>query len=147
MKSINPIASVNFMKYLAIFANLLVGLSTSHAQNIDTAVIKSGEQIYKQTCVACHSSGVANAPKLGDKKTWMPLIAEGQHVLTAHAWVGVRGMPPKGGRSDLTLEEFARATAYMARAAGGKWTDPDAKMLAKIRQEEQLRISSLKSKK
>jgi cytochrome c5 len=147
MKSINPITFVKFMKYLAIFASLLVGLSASHAQNTDPAVIKSGEQIYKQTCVACHSSGVANAPKFGDKKTWMPLIAEGQHVLTAHAWVGVRGMPPKGGRSDLTLEEFASATAYMARAAGGKWTDPDAKMLAKIRQEEQLRISSLKSKK
>jgi cytochrome c5 len=147
MKSINSINSVKFMKYLAIFARLLVGLSTSHAKNTDPAVIKSGEQIYKQTCVACHSSGVANAPKFGDKKTWTPLIAEGQHVLTAHAWVGVRGMPPKGGRSDLTLEEFASATAYMARAAGGKWTDPDAKMLAKIRQEEQLRISSLKFKK
>lgn len=50
MKSINPITSVKFMKYLAIFASLLVGLSASHAQNTDPAVIKSGEQIYKQTC-------------------------------------------------------------------------------------------------
>ncbi len=139
--------SMKFKKYITFVAVLLVSLGASHAQNAGPAVIKSGEQIYKQTCVACHASGVANAPKLGDKKAWTPLIAEGQHVLTAHAWVGVRGMPPKGGRSDLTMEEFASATAFMARAAGGKWTDPDSKMLAKIQQEEQLRISSLKLKK
>src|SRR5690606_27939461 len=59
---------------------------------------RSGEQVYKETCSACHATGVANAPKLGDRNDWAPLIAEGQHVLTAHAWVGVRGMPPRGGR-------------------------------------------------
>jgi cytochrome c5 len=107
----------------------------------------SGEQVYKQTCVACHASGVAKAPKFGDAKAWAPLIAEGQHVLTAHAWVGVRGMPPRGGRADLSLEEFANATAYMANSAGGKWVDVDSKMLAKIQHEERLRIGSLKSKK
>jgi hypothetical protein len=56
-------------------------------------------------------------------------------------------MPAKGGRPDLSLEDFANATAFMARAAGGKWTDVDSKMLSKIRTEEQLRLASLKSKK
>ena len=55
--------------------------------------LRSGEQVYKEVCGACHTAGVANAPKLGDRKVWEPLISEGQAVLTAHAWVGVRGMP------------------------------------------------------
>jgi cytochrome c5 len=135
------------MKHLIFLASLLVVAMASNAQNTSTNAIKSGEQTYKQTCFACHSSGAANAPKFGDKKAWAPLIAEGQHVLTAHAWVGVRAMPAKGGRPDLSLEDFANATAYMARAAGGKWTTPDSKMMAKIRSEEQLRLSSLKGKK
>lgn len=105
-----------------------------------------GAQVYQQTCAACHATGVAKAPRYGDRAAWKPLIAEGQHVLTAHAWVGVRGMPARGGRSDLSLEDFSRATAYMARAAGGNWRDPDAAMLARIESEEQKRIKALAAK-
>jgi len=108
---------------------------------------KSGEQVYKEACFACHAAGVDKAPKFGEQTAWAPLIKEGQHVLTAHAWVGVRGMPPKGGRPDLSLEEFARAVAYMARAARGDWKDPDAAMLGRIRAEEKKRIEQLKQKK
>lgn len=109
--------------------------------------LKSGEQVYKDVCMACHAAGVANAPKFGDKKAWAPLIAEGQAVLTVHAWVGVRGMPARGGNPALSLEEFSRAAAYMARAAGGNWKDPDSKTLAAIRLEEKKRVESLKTRK
>ena len=54
-------------------------------------------------------------------------------------------MPPKGGKADLSLEEFARAVAYMARASGGTWKDPDAAMLKRIQAEEKARIASLKA--
>ncbi len=100
---------------------------------------RGGEQVYEEVCAACHATGAAEAPKLGDGDEWEDLIEEGQHVLTAHAWVGVRGMPPRGGSPDLSLQEFARAVAYMARAAGGDWQDPDAAMLEKIRDEEEAR--------
>ena len=83
-------------------------------------------------------------PDSATKKAWAPLIKEGQHVLTAHAWVGVRGMPPKGGRADLPLEEFARAVAYIARSSGGSWQDPDAKMLERIKAEEKKRLAASK---
>ncbi|MCX7196715.1 MAG: c-type cytochrome [Proteobacteria bacterium] len=107
----------------------------------------SGEQVYKQVCMSCHAAGVANAPKFGDRTAWTPLIKEGQEVLTAHAWVGVRAMPPKGGQADLPLDAFARATAYIARAAGGNWKDPDAAMLGRIRAEEFKRIAQMKATK
>ncbi len=50
-----------------------------------SASAEPGENTYKQVCAACHGSGVLNAPKLGDKAKWAPLIAEGQATLTAHA--------------------------------------------------------------
>jgi cytochrome c5 len=37
-----------------------------------------GVQTYKAVCAVCHTSGVANAPKFGDKNAWKPLIDEGQ---------------------------------------------------------------------
>ncbi len=108
---------------------------------------KSGENVYQEVCAVCHAAGVANAPKFGDKAAWTPLIAKGQHVLTGDAWVGVRAMPPRGGNIDLALDEFARAAAFMARAAGGNWQDPDAKMLARIRAEADKRHEAMEPKK
>lgn len=124
-------------------AILVALLGAAYAPHAQAQVIKSGERVYKEVRRACHDAGVANAPKFGDMKAWAPLIAEGQAVLNAHGWVGVRGMPAKGGKPDLPLEEFARATAFMARAAGGDWQDPDAKMMASIREEEKKRIAEL----
>lgn len=118
-------------------------LSGAGMQGAGAQALRAGEQIYRETCSVCHAAGVAGAPKFGDKVAWKPLIAEGQAVLTAHAWVGVRAMPPKGGRDDLKLEEFARAAAFMVRAGGGTWQDPDAKMLSLILAEEKKRRASL----
>ena len=75
------------------------------------------------------------APQLGDRTAWAPLLREGQAMVTAHAWLGVRNMPPRGGKNDLDLQDFAAAVAYMARQAGGKWRDPDEALLAQIRAE------------
>jgi len=108
--------------------------------------LKSGEQVYRDVCFACHEAGVANAPKSGDQESWRKLIEEGQAVVTAHGWVGVRGMPAKGGRPDLSMDEFARAVAWMARSAGADWQDPDAAMMKEIREEEEARIEDLAEK-
>ncbi len=111
-----------------------------------TAFAEPGENTYKQVCAACHGSGVLNAPKLGDKAKWAPLIAEGQATLTAHAYVGVRGMPAKGGNPNLTVEGFSDAVAYMANKAGGNWKTPDAKTLAAINKEIEARKAGLNKK-
>ncbi len=110
------------------------------------APLKSGEQVYREVCMACHATGVADAPKFGDDDDWEDLIEEGQARVTAHGWVGMGAMPPRGGRADLTQEEFARAVAWMARHAGGDWSDPDAAMLHAIREEEEDRIEELEKK-
>ena len=88
---------------------------------------KTGKQVYETVCAACHTTGVLNAPKLGDKAAWAKLIAEGQETLTADAMKGVRQMPPRGGNPNLSDAEFARAVVYMANAAGADWKAPEPK--------------------
>lgn len=118
----------------------LVWLGPVHAQG--APMLKTGEQVYLETCKVCHGGSVAGAPALGQRKVWGPLIAEGQVPLTVTAWIGIRAMPPKGGREDLSLEEFARATAWMAREAGAKWSDPDAALLKRMRELEEKRLAA-----
>jgi len=93
------------------------------------------EDLYKAVCANCHSKSFANSPQVGDKTKWAPLIAEGQVTLTAHGYVGVRAMPPKGGKPDLSIEKFSEAVVYMANKSGGNWKTPDAKTLAAINAE------------
>ena len=108
---------------------------------------KSGEQVYQEVCTTCHAAGVANAPKSGDRKAWAPLIKEGQVTLTIDGWLGVRAMPAKGGKADLALDEFARAVAFMARAGGANWKDPDAAMLDRMKAAEKRKLEKIKVKK
>ena len=95
----------------------------------------SGLHIYNEVCSACHSAGVANAPKLGDQNAWRKLISEGQVTITAHGYVGVRAMPPRGGKESLSVEQFAEALNYMVNKSGGSWTSPNKAMLEEINKE------------
>lgn len=121
------------------FALSLLGLAVTQ-----TVAAQSGENTYKQVCANCHGTGVLNAPKFGDKAKWAPLIAEGQVTLTAHAYFGVRGMPPKGGSPNLSIEGFSDALVYMVNNSGGNWKSPDAKTIAAINKEIEARKSGLK---
>ena len=87
---------------------------------------RTGEQVYKAVCTNCHQTGVAGAPKLGDKAAWAPLVKEGLNELVGEAIKGVRAMPPRGGDASLTDEEVARAVAYMANQSGARFKQPAA---------------------
>jgi cytochrome c5 len=121
-------------------------LATCFLSSPLVAFAEPGENTYKQVCAACHGAGVLKAPKFGDKSQWAPLIAEGQVTLTAHGYVGVRGMPAKGGNPNLSVEGFSDAVAYMVNKAGGNWKTPDAKTLAAINREIEARKASLSKK-
>lgn len=86
----------------------------------------SGEGIYKSVCAACHDTGAANAPKLGDKAAWAPRLAQGLDTLTENAIRGKGAMPPKGGKADLSDGGIALAVIYMAGKAGGAASAPAA---------------------
>jgi cytochrome c5 len=104
----------------------------------------SGEDTYKAVCANCHATGLAGSPKVGSTKEWGKLIKEGQINLTADGYNGVRGMPARGGRAELTVAEFGSAVAYMANQAGANWAEPDDAMLKKINARLEKRSSAKK---
>jgi cytochrome c5 len=75
-----------------------------------------GEAIYKQACVVCHAAGVAGAPKVGDKASWAPRIAQGLPALYNSALKGKGAMPPKGG-SPAPDADIKAAVDYMVGAS------------------------------
>jgi cytochrome c5 len=85
--------------------------------------LANGEHVYKTQCAACHGAGVAGAPKLGDAAAWGSRIATGFEALVHSALAGKGAMAPQGG-GDFEDTEIARAVAYMANAAGGKFAEP-----------------------
>lgn len=88
----------------------------------------TGEQVFGQTCKTCHETGIAGAPKAGDKGAWGPRIRQGEATLVKHAIDGFTGksgtMPPRGGNAELTDDEVHRAVVYMADLAGAGWKEP-----------------------
>lgn len=87
-------------------------------------VLQTGLTVYTAVCAACHGSGLAGAPKVGDAGAWGPRIAQGYDTLLKHAIEGIRGMPPKGNNPDLDDVEVARAVVYMANEGGAKFKEP-----------------------
>jgi cytochrome c5 len=79
----------------------------------EAAAPKSGEQIYQANCVACHGTGVAGAPKLGDAAAWAPRIAKGMDALLKSATNGLNAMPPKGLCMACSEDELKGTIQYM----------------------------------
>jgi cytochrome c5 len=75
-----------------------------------------GKATYDTVCSACHGSGVAGAPKFGDKAAWAPRLKQGADALHASAMKGKGAMPPKGGNLTLPDAEVNAAVDYMLAA-------------------------------
>ncbi|HWN07536.1 MAG TPA: c-type cytochrome [Steroidobacteraceae bacterium] len=77
-----------------------------------------GKSAFDAACSACHGTGIAGAPRIGDKAAWASRIAKGTATLEKHAIEGFQGetglMPAKGGRTDLSDDIVREAVEYMA---------------------------------
>ena len=120
-----------------VAGSFLGGLLMMHAP-INASEL--GERVYKQVCIQCHGMGIDGAPKVGDRAAWTKLIAEGQIEITSDGYLGVRKMPARGGKPDLTLDQFAQAVVHMANKSGANWKDADPAMLLAIEKETQRRL-------
>jgi cytochrome c5 len=87
--------------------------------------LKSGEEVYKAQCSACHATGAAGSPKFGDAAAWGPRIKTGLDALMNSALKGKGAMGAQGG-GDFSDIEVGRAAAFMANAAGAKFEEPKA---------------------
>lgn len=79
--------------------------------------VNKGKSVYDAACVACHASGLAGAPKAGDKSAWAPRIKTGLAALYNSALKGKGTMPPKAGRTDLPDTDIKAAVDYLVTLA------------------------------
>ena len=126
-----PGADPNAMTPEAVAARIQpVGRVEFAAGGGGAAGARSGEEVVKSVCATCHQTGVANAPKIGDKAAWAPRIKEGFNELVKDALKGKGAMPPKGGNPSLSDDEVARAVAFMANQSGARFKEPAVKQPA-----------------
>lgn len=97
------------MKTIPFLCLILLALTVVSVNAADDI----GHSVYTKSCAACHDSGVMGAPKVGDKATWVPLVAEGVEKMTHSAIKGKGKMPPKGGNMKLSDDEVGSAVEYM----------------------------------
>ena len=95
---------------IAPVARVQLAAATAAAGKSD----RSGEQLYKAACSACHDSGAAGSPKFGDKAAWAPRIKTGKEALYK---VGISGKP---------------GTAMMAKGGAASLSDADVKAVVDL---------------
>jgi len=102
---------------IAPVGKVKTGTTTAAAQPAATTTpavgAADGKAIYTQACFACHGTGAAGAPKLGDKAAWESRIAQGKDTLYNHALGGFKAMPPKGGNMGLADADVKAAVDYL----------------------------------
>jgi cytochrome c5 len=82
---------------------ICLSLLLSSFASIAVAKERSGKEIYQDICSSCHTDGQYNAPKVGDKSTWAPLIAKGKNTLYKNTFKGVNVMPAHGFVAQIAM--------------------------------------------
>jgi len=104
-----------FLRRLPVHAAVLaaaLGAATALAAD------RPGAEVAKAHCARCHDAGTAGAPKPGDKAAWAPRLNKGVDALVLSAIRGHGGMPPRGGKAELTDAELRGALLYLFNPAG-----------------------------
>ncbi|MBR9869929.1 MAG: cytochrome c5 family protein [Gammaproteobacteria bacterium] len=78
---------------------------------------RSGSEVYEASCTACHATGAAGAPVVGNADAWAPRIDKGLETLFEHALNGFNAMPPKGGCASCADEEITAAVEHMVESS------------------------------
>ena len=111
-------------------------VSTKETQTSGSTNARSGEEVYKASCQACHAAGVANAPKPDDKAAWEPRVATGLDALMKTALEGKGAMPARGGNPAVTDEEIKAAIFYMTDKAGFNLSSTEKSEATPVTQKE-----------
>ena len=91
-------------------------------QQVQLAQLTDGfdaEATYMMSCFACHSTGAAGAPKVGDGNAdaWAPRMEKGMEAVVANAINGLNTMPPKGLCFTCTDEDLSALVTYMVSSS------------------------------
>ena len=104
-----------------------VAITVAAASAGAQAQVQPAKAIYDGTCAGCHGPGILGAPKFGDAAGWAAR-GKGLDALVKSAVAGTaKGMPPKGGRADLTDAQLRATIEYMMSGGATKAAAAPAK--------------------
>lgn len=99
---------------LALAQLAILGFGTACC--LPAAAAPDGKSVYERTCITCHATGVANAPRFGDRAAWAPRTAAGSGALATSVIKGKGAMPARAGVKTLSDAEIRAAVDYMLGA-------------------------------
>ena len=77
------------------------------ASSIDVAAT------YQTSCFACHGSGAAGAPRIGDTAAWEKRLSKGMDVVMENVMNGINTMPAKGLCFHCSYDDLRAIVEYM----------------------------------
>lgn len=83
----------------------------------DDSADKTPKQLYAGACLACHASGVAAAPIVGDNVAWQARLGGGIDAIVTSAIAGKGAMPANGG-STYSEDQIRAVIEYMLAESG-----------------------------
>jgi cytochrome c5 len=101
---------------LLVAGVMLAGSISANDKPLQLAQLTDGfdaEKTYMQSCFACHNSGAAGAPRVGNADDWAMRIEKGMDVLVANSISGINAMPPKGLCFTCSDEDLKAIVQYM----------------------------------
>ena len=107
-----------------LVASAMFALATATLAQVPAE--RSGEQIVKAQCAACHEKGLHGAPRIDDRAAWVPRLKNGLDATVRSAIHGHGKMPARGGMADLTDHEFRSAVLYLFNPTGTTLKAPPA---------------------
>ena len=72
-----------------------------------------GKALFESHCILCHGSGIAGAPRFGNRADWELRIKKRISLLLKHVKNGYRAMPPKGTCLECSSKDLEAAIHYM----------------------------------
>ena len=72
------------------------------------------ESTYQMSCFACHGTGAAGAPIMGDADAWSERMAKGMDAVMVNVINGINAMPPKGLCMTCSDDNLQSLVSYMS---------------------------------
>lgn len=91
-------------------SNQMAGRSSSESVAV---ALEPGESLYNTVCQACHTAGIAGAPKTGDKTAWSERVKLGNDTLSKSVINGKNMMPARGGATNASNDDIRAAVDFM----------------------------------
>jgi predicted CxxxxCH...CXXCH cytochrome family protein len=99
---------------LASLISLLYGCGGGNSSAGNSLPTNPVTTLYNQSCISCHSTGAAGAPKAHDVVAWQPRLEQGMATLLEHSKKGIAAMPPMGMCMQCSDDDLQALIVFMS---------------------------------